>query len=157
MLPLGRLGKGFGHEWETNFTKEEQITMMTLWCVFGSPLMIGAELTLLDDWTLSLLTRPEVLKLLSNDYVGRQVERDDEHAVWSCYNSKIGERYLALFNFKESEQRVSTDLKEVEQFLGTSEGKKASELWSGETETITDAILSAAVPAHGAKLYRIEA
>lgn len=157
MLPLGRLGKGFGHEWETNFTKEEQITMMTLWCVFGSPLMIGAELTLLDDWTLSLLTRPEVLKLLSNDYVGRQVERDDEHAVWSCYNSKTGERYLALFNFKESEQRVSTDLEEVEQFLGTSEGKKASELWSGETETITDAILSAAVPAHGAKLYRIEA
>ncbi|MGN0141537.1 MAG: glycoside hydrolase family 27 protein [Roseburia sp.] len=155
MLPLGRLGKGFGHEWETNFTKEEQITMMTLWCVFGSPLMIGAELTKMDDWTLSLLTRQEVLKLLSNDYVGRQVERDEEHAVWSCYNSRNGEKYIAFFNFRKTEQNLSVSLKEVEQFLGSSRGETALELWSGETEQVTEGRLSSDVAAHGAKLYRI--
>ena len=37
--------------------------MMTLWCIFRSPLMVGAELTKLDDWTLSLLTNREVLSL----------------------------------------------------------------------------------------------
>ena len=41
MLPIGKLGKGFGHERNTNFTKDEQYTMMTLWCLFGSPLMIA--------------------------------------------------------------------------------------------------------------------
>lgn len=42
MLPLGKLGGGFGHgERDTCFTWEEQITMMTLWCVFGSLLMVG--------------------------------------------------------------------------------------------------------------------
>ena len=52
MLPLGKLGGGFGRgERNTNFTKEEQKTMLTLWCVFGSPLMVGAELTKLDEWT----------------------------------------------------------------------------------------------------------
>ena len=56
MLPLGYLGKGFGEERVTNFTKDEQQTMMTLWCLFGSPLMLGAEMTKLDDFTLSLLT-----------------------------------------------------------------------------------------------------
>lgn len=34
MLPLGYIGKGFGQERYTRFTKEEQITMMTLWCIF---------------------------------------------------------------------------------------------------------------------------
>ena len=56
MLPLGRLGKGFGEERATRFTRDEQRTMVTLWCLFGSPLMLGAELTKLDEWTLSLLT-----------------------------------------------------------------------------------------------------
>jgi hypothetical protein len=49
MLPLCCIGKHFGQERSTNFTPDEQKTMMTLWCIFGSPLMLGAELTLLDD------------------------------------------------------------------------------------------------------------
>lgn len=64
MLPIGRLGKGFGHERTSNFTLGEARTMMTLWCLFGSPLMIGAELTLLDEETLSLLTNDELLAML---------------------------------------------------------------------------------------------
>ena len=36
------------------------LTMMTLWCMFRSPLMIGAELTKMDDFTLSLLTNKEL-------------------------------------------------------------------------------------------------
>ena len=157
MLPLGHLGKGFGHEWTTNLTKSEQITMMTLWCVFGSPLMIGAELTKLDDWTLSLLTRPEILKLLSNDYVGRQVERDENHAVWSCYNAKTGEKYLAFFNFKEQETTVGVALRQVDQFAGMERELEkvrfAAELWTGEPVGIKDGVLVSAVPAHGANLY----
>lgn len=65
MLPLGYLGKGFGEERTTNFTKDEQRTMMTLWCLFGSPLMLGAEMTKLDAWTLSLLTNTKILELLT--------------------------------------------------------------------------------------------
>lgn len=43
MLPLGKVGKGFKNERWTHFTMDEQKTMMTLWCLFKSPLMIGAE------------------------------------------------------------------------------------------------------------------
>ncbi|MCD7885224.1 MAG: glycoside hydrolase family 27 protein [Lachnospiraceae bacterium] len=85
MLPLGSLGKGFGHEWQTRFTKAEQVTMMTLWCMFRSPLMLGAELTKLDDWTLSLLTNREVLSLLEDGRHGAQVQRTKEYAVWVSY------------------------------------------------------------------------
>lgn len=82
MLPLGMLGRGFGQERKCSLTKDEQKTMMTLWCMFRSPLMLGAELTCLDEWTLSLITDKELLGLLSEGRRGRQLVRTDELAVW---------------------------------------------------------------------------
>jgi len=117
MLPLGKLGHGFGAERDTNLTRDEQVTMMTLWCVFGSPLVVGANLTKLDDWTLSLLTNKDVLRLLSNDYVGMQVAKDWSHAIWSKANGKTGERYVALFNFMDTTLKIECDMDEVEQFV----------------------------------------
>ena len=161
MLPLGALGKGFGQERMTNFTKPEQMTMMTLWCMFGSPLMLGAELTKLDAWTLSLLTKSEILKLLSNDYVGRQVIRDARHAVWSCINEKTGERYLALFNLTESSQEIALDLNEVEQFVNIGEHALAEkvtqmyEVWSETVNVPENERICATVEAHGVCLFRL--
>ena len=154
MLPLGKLGKGFGQERETNLTREEQRTMLTLWCVFGSPLMTGAELTKLDGWTLLLLTRRDVLKLVSVDYVGRQHEKTNEYAVWSCANARTRERFLALFNFLEEEQTVSCDLREVAQFSGAGM-TEARELWTGDTLRLESARIADAVPPHGVRLYQL--
>ena len=157
MLPVGMLGKGFGEERRTNFTQEEQRTMMTLWCVFGSPLMIGAELTLLDEETLALLTNKDVLKLVSNDYRGRQVERNDSQAIWSCLNETTGERFLAYFNFGEEVREISYDIAETEQFRELDPScAKAVELWDGEEMSVDGTVLTAAVAGHGAKLFRLE-
>lgn len=157
MLPLGKLGGGFGQgEWDTHFTREEQITMMTLWCVFGSPLMVGAELTKLDDWTLWLLTRKDILKLVSNEYVGKQFEKNQDYAIWSCLNRENGERYLAFFNFREEEQQISCVLEEVEQLAGRTAGiRKAAELWSGTDRKVAEGVLTDLVPAHGAGLFAL--
>lgn len=159
MLPLGMLYKGFERERSTYFTKDEQRTMMTLWCVFGSPLMLGAELTKLDDWTLSLLTNKAVIKLLSNDYAGRQVERSDSSAVWSCRNSATDECLIALFNFEETEQSLSVCLADVEQFAisaAITQAKSTLELWTSATNAIIDGRIDALVPAHGVRLFALK-
>lgn len=157
MLPLGKLGKGFGKEWDTRFTKDEQITMMTLWCIFGSPLMIGAELTLLDDWTRELLTKTDILKLTGNDYVGKQAEKDETHAVWSCWNEKTGEAYAALFNFTDSEREISCQVQEIEQFCGCLPRVcGAKELWSGKEMALEQGCLRARISAHGAGMFLLE-
>lgn len=69
MLPVGRIGlrnfDGGGRgERDTRFTRDEQMLMLTAWSCARSPLILGADLRRLDDWTLRLLTNPEVLALL---------------------------------------------------------------------------------------------
>jgi len=150
MLPLGYLGKGFGRERVTNFTKEEQRTMMTLWCLFGSPLMVGAELTKLDEWTLSLLTNREVLGMLTPDCRPRQICLDGNKAAWKAYNEKEGIHYAALFNLSDEEAVVSTGLAEA----GIEPGRRLTELWTEETTEAAGEVLQAQIPAHGCVVYR---
>lgn len=152
MLPLGWLGKGFGHEWYTNFTKDEQMTMMTLWCIFRSPLMLGCELTKLDEWTKKLITNDKVLRLLKESYGAKQIERDENHAVWFSYGTEEKVTYLALFNFEEESRELAVALEKLE----AEEIVSGEELWSGRILSETTESIRAEIPAHGAVLFRLE-
>lgn len=146
MLPLGRLGYGFGNERDTRFTKDEQITMMSLWCIFRSPMMLGCELTQLDDFTLSLITNKDVLSLLKLDTQAHLYEKSEGHAVWINDADYL---YMALFNISDSDSTISCHVP----YDGC---HKAEELWSHSETSVEDDILKAFVPAHGAKIFRIE-
>ncbi len=152
MLPLGYLGKGFGHERTTNFTKDEQITMMTLWCLFGSPLMLGAEMTKMDDFTLSLLTNKEVLSMLTPKCRPRQLCLDNNKAIWRADNKEENTLYVALFNLSEEEQNISVTLKELD-----IEGKDVTleNLWTGEGEEVSSYIISKDIKMHACVVYKI--
>jgi len=161
MLPLGYIGKGFGNERYTNFSKDEQITMLTLWCIFRSPLMLGAELTKLDEWTESLITNRKVLRLVTHSHGARQVKRDERQAVWVSEDVDGKGVYIALFNLDDTERRIAASAEELEAAgvdpgIGSFLGVKLEELWSGEIVTNTADDLEAAVPSHGAKLFRID-
>ena len=107
MLPFGHLAirateRGWGDRW-THFTQDEQITLMTLWCIFRSPLMVGAELNDNDEFTLNLLTNDEVLALLRDGRNARQVYREERYnyagevIVWKA-EDEAGAAYCAVFN-----------------------------------------------------------
>ncbi|HOA54196.1 MAG TPA: glycoside hydrolase family 27 protein [Clostridiales bacterium] len=157
MLPLGYIGKGFGQERYTNFSRDEQITMMTLWCMFRSPMMLGAELTRLDEWTESLITNSRVLRLLSHSCGARQIMRDDQQAVWISDDTDGRNIYVAVFNLSEEGRSITVrteelELADIDSFMGY----RVEELWSGDTAVCRDADLEAVVPSHGAKLFRID-
>lgn len=159
MLPVGKLGKGFGRERDTGFTKDEQRTMMTLWCLFGSPLMIGAELTKLDEWTLSLLTNKKVLAMLTPDCKPHQITRDDKCAVWSAHNAKTNETFVALFNLSEEEREVSTDTdlvygRESESLYTKEDVLSLEELWNGSVKEAKGVISAKLVP-HSCEVYKV--
>lgn len=154
MLPLGKLGKGFGAEWETNFTREEQKTMMTLWSMFRSPLMIGAKLAGMDEWTLSLLTNREILEMTQENSQGTQILRTDTMAVWKSKDKETKAVRAALFNLSDEEQELSVSLKELEEGSRDSEAE-LWELWEKKESRTAGGKICVRVPAHGVKVYRI--
>ena len=94
MLPFGKIEGGR----PTNFTKDEQRTCMTLWCIARSPLILGADMTNMDDWTLSLLTNREVLDVNQKSTNNRQLFREGNLVAWVADIPGSKDKYLALFN-----------------------------------------------------------
>ena len=157
MLPLGKVGKHFGQERDTLFTREEQKSMMTLWCIFGSPLMLGAEMTKLDPWTLSLLQKEEVLRMENGHFVSKQVIRDREKCVWVSVDPQTGEHYIALFNLKEEAQEIRISREECaamfpEGYFPQDPGKTV-EVWSGNAVTHHNGVIGGKVMPHGTLLF----
>ena len=150
MLPLGTVGKGFGEERHTHFSLNEAKTMMTLFCFFRSPLMIGAELTKLDDETGFLLTNRALLSCLKEDAKGRQVYRTDKSACWKNTDAG-GNVRIALFNLEDEEQQLTVTLEELEEALP--EGALLTEIWEHTEAAFRDGALSVSVPAHGVRAF----
>ncbi len=94
MLPLGIVALGR----PTKFTRDEQYTLLTLWSMARSPLILGGDMTKLDDFTLQLLTNDEVLSVDQNSTNNRQLFRREGAIGWIADVPNSRDKYLALFN-----------------------------------------------------------
>ncbi|MGA9451460.1 MAG: alpha-galactosidase [Verrucomicrobiia bacterium] len=95
MLPIGVLQM---EKTKTHFSRDEQFTLMSLWSMARSPLMIGADLTKLDDFTLSLLTNDEVIAVNQNSSNNHELFHRDGFYGWVADVPGSPNKYLALFN-----------------------------------------------------------
>ncbi len=157
MLPLGRLGKHFGQERGTNFTPDEQKTMLTLWCIFHSPLMLGAELTKLDSDTLKLLQNEQLLGLCDVAFVSRQVTRTSRECVWAAADQHEGACYIALFNLSGETRQVRASLAECAAMYpdgGFPAAEDFREVWSGDIYEIQQDMVGGEIPPHGTLLLQ---
>jgi alpha-galactosidase len=98
MLPLGNLRAWQTNNTWTNFTKDEQFTLMTLWSIARSPLILGANLPKNDEFTLSLLTNDEVIAVNQRSANNKQVSNKDNRIVWIADVPDSKDKYLAMFN-----------------------------------------------------------
>ena len=153
MLPVGAIKQDYSPDNRTAFTYDEQKTMMTLWSIFRSPLMIGAEMTKLDEETLSLLTNADILAMNKNARHAHQVWRHEaggtELILWVAVNSEGG-TYAAVFNAGEKDIETTIPLTDIELY----EKHSMTELWSGDTVGETDA-LRVKIHRHGAQAFMI--
>ncbi len=109
MLPLGELRPvpGDGEPRTTRLTPDEQKTMVTLWAMARSPLILGANLTELDDATLKLLTNKEVIRIDQSSTGSRQVGREGDVIAWTS-DLPDGSHALALFNVGDAPTKAMT-------------------------------------------------
>ena len=154
MLPIGPLRQDYDEKDWTKFTENEQITMMTLWCIFRSPLMIGGEMTGFDDFTMSLVTNRDILTMHRDARHSHQVFRKEidgvEHILWTAVSARGGQ-YVAVFNAGEKESEIKIPLVDLEIYDQIS-GK---ELWSGQ-EVQAEENLTVKLESHGAKAFLLK-
>lgn len=148
MLPLGRLALG---ERDTRFTPDEQKTLMTLWAIARSPLIMGGDLRHLDAATLALLTNREVLAVNQASQGNCPHFVEDGVRVWSAVPEDGKGRYLALFNTGDKARDVGVKLRD----LGISGPIAVRDLWAGVALGSQAERVSAMLPAHGSALYRL--
>jgi alpha-galactosidase len=153
MLALGRLGPapGWGAPRATRLTKDEQRTLVTLWAVFRSPLIMGGNLLLCDEWTKSLLTNAEVLAVDQHSRGNRAVETTAKSAVWVADAEAPGGSYLAVFNRSDAPQTLRYTWKE----LGLEESHYLlRDLWEHK-DLGRAASIEVTLPAHASVLYAV--
>ncbi len=155
MLPLGRLGPapGWGEARATRLSHDEQRTLVTLWCIFPSPLMIGGMLPAADDWTLSLLTNAEVLAVDQHSKGNHPVISTDKTVVWLAQAGSGDEKYVAIFNISETSETLRYEWKDLGFARKT---YKLRDLWDHKNLGAADS-LTLTLPGHGSALYRLSA
>jgi len=155
MLPLGVLELG---KRSTRFTRDEQITLMTLWSIARSPLMMGGDLRKLDDDTLALLTNAGVLAVNQNSSNNQLLWNRNGHIVWTASAPKARAKYVALFNTRDRPAGSADAGERIElpyQDLGFIEVASVRDLWAGRDINAASHALTPVVPWHGAALYRV--
>jgi hypothetical protein len=151
MLPFGRLRltDAAGRGSPSRLTPDEQRTVMTLWSVFRSPLIMGGDLPTLDDATRALLTNPEVLAVNQRGRAPRQALERPGLRVWT--SEAPDGRYVAVFNLDSVPRRVALPWTDA----GITAGVHAvRDLWARRPLGRADSLRVDLAP-HASALYRV--
>jgi len=155
MLPLGYLGPR--NEWHTSaqtvFTRNEQVTIMSLWSMLPSPLMYGGNPARLssDAWTVALLTNPEVMAV-NQDVLGARGKRMAAGAneIW-VRDLSGGRKAVAFFNRGTQDATMSATFSTI----GVTGTPVVRDLWRRADVTGMTTGLSASVPGGAALMYTL--
>ncbi len=155
MLPIGYIGPrpGMGTARETRFTHDEQRTLITLWSIIRSPLILGANLPHNDEWTISLLTNREVLAVDQHSIDNRPLITSNDLVMWSARPQHGPGTYLAIFN--RSDSPLPIHLRWNEAGLVVGRAYKIRDLWEHK-DLGAATTLRLTLRAHACALYRIE-
>ncbi|WP_256725951.1 glycoside hydrolase family 27 protein [Streptomyces sp. IMTB 2501] len=153
MLPLGRVGirAERGEDRLSRLTRPEQISLLTLWLIARSPLMMGGDLPSSPPETLELLTNDEALAVLMHSTGNREVLREGDLVLWTARDTDGRTRYAAVFSLADGPRRYAVPLGSI----GARAADHVRELWT-RTDGVHDGRhLAVDLPAHGAALYRL--
>lgn len=150
MMIVGRVGWGENLH-PTHLTPDEQYTHVSLWCLLSAPLLIGCDLSQLDDFTLNLLTNDEVLAI-DQDILGKQAQqiiKQDSYQVW-VKDLEDGNKAMGIFNLSDDYQDISFNWSEV----GSPGKQKARDLWRQKDLGVFEKSFTTKVSPHGVTLIK---
>ena len=151
MLIIGKLGWGNNLR-DTRLTPDEQYTHMSLWSLLAAPLLIGCDISKLDDFTTGLLTNDEVLAV-DQDLLGKQahcVLNISNHQVW-MKSLEDGSKVIGIFNLADKYQVVTIKWKDLQ----LRNGENVRDLWRQKDLGVYKELFSSRIPPHGVRLIKV--
>jgi len=132
MLPIGQLRPqpGWGEPRTSRLTPDEQRTELTLWSIARSPLILGANLTLLDEPTLALLTNRDLIAINQTATTSFELFHHDGAIVWQA-NLPGNRIALAFFNTGDTPMNLKRTFAELSPALGD-RAWNVRDVWAGK-------------------------
>ncbi len=151
MLVVGKVGWGPNLH-DAHLTPNEQYTHISLWCLLSSPLLIGCDLTQLDEFTLNLLTNDEVLEV-NQDPLGQQARPMAQDGYLEVWAKKMydGSTAVGLFNRGETPKTITAKWSD----LSVSGELRVRDLWRQKDLGTFEDEFEAEVPRHGVIMVRL--
>ena len=153
MLICGMHGKG--NVANGGCSDIEYRTHFALWCLFQSPLMIGSDLSKMDEFNLELLKNKELIAI-NQDEEARppMMVRGGDRPVFFKHLEN-GEYAIAYFNFTDRDGYNEIEFYDIGLTVAAGYGFKLREIISGEeVEGVVTEHFGCHVPAHDCKIFR---
>lgn len=149
MMTVGFLG----YRW-TVLDDDEQYTEMSLWCLLAAPLLLGNDLTKIDEFTHNLLCNDEVIAV-NQDLLGRMATCVANEGDTRVYAKEMADGSLAvgLFNVGDETLPVSITWSQLKLTVP----QQVRDLWRQQDLGVQTNGYAAAIPRHGCALLRVAA
>ena len=168
MLPFGKLRKNGGDEWVASLldtspdsivdeysrlTSDEMYSVMTLWSIAKSPLILGGYLPENDKFTTKLITNKKAIHANQYSMHNKEIYNNNNIIVWRATDSENNEiSYLAIFNLANHLHKVKINLEDLgykENFFNT------YDIWSEKKLGISLYTINIDVEGHGVKFLEL--
>jgi hypothetical protein len=136
-------------------TPVEGQTQISLWALGSAPLILGIDLTHLDQQDLQkILKNTAVIAVDQDSIAAKRVLNSGDQQVFAKTEPN-GDVIIGLFNTGAEAGKVSIQASAVG-LAESQSGYSTRDLWTGKT-TKQSGDISATVPSHGVVLYRVRA
>jgi hypothetical protein len=151
MLIVGQVGWGDNLH-PTRLTPDEQYTHISLWCLLSAPLLIGCDISKMDDFTVNLLSNDEVLAV-DQDVLGMQAHqaiKKDGYQVW-VKQLEDGSKAVGIFNLDDKYQTVTFNWQDA----GLESNQSVRDIWRQKDLGSFAKTFTTKIPPHGVVLIKV--
>lgn len=136
----------------SRLTADQQYSQISYWALFSAPLLLSCDLTVLDSFTIALLTNSELIDI-NQDPLGLHADTKVDSAKTRVLVKKLydGSYAVGIFNKRRSTRKVKVDLTAL---TGLNPADSI-DVWSWEPLTAKEKAGTFAVAGHGVRVVRV--
>ena len=157
MLTVGMYGKGLVGS--TGCNDADYRSQFALWCLYGSPLMLGCDIRRMNEQTRALVTNRELIRINQDAEARPPVMLTppwhDEYKVFMKLLEN-NEYAFGFFNMGEKDSSLAALFTDFGLPVSAGYALKMTNIFTGEEEGAFRDYMRVSVPAHDCRVYRAQ-